>query len=411
MRCARPALSPAGDPPQRASSEPTATSAAQGTDAAVKAAHQRRSGYNSRRMRPAPSLTRALPTPAGPRHVHRGPAGSRGAPVGALLGVMIAALAGCEQAPKPGSATAIATSASAESANSASSAVPLTLPQLPTPSRAPTPPAGDARTLLASCGPLAGALPAEAEREARGVACTQLAVLYSTGEAGEVNHEQAFKLREHACRLGNSDACVLAGAALASGDGSGKPADVAAAVSLYTKACADKQAEGCLRVGAAHHLGQGAEKSPTKALRAFTQACEYGNAAACFNAGTMEEAGEGEPADAGAAGSAEARYARAITHYGMACSGGFPSGCYNLALVYDRGVITAERPEWAAELYRRGCDAHHPGACGGLGGLLYTGRGVAQDTTRGHEMMQDACAKGSDWGCRLIRKHVGAVSP
>ncbi|MBX3183563.1 MAG: sel1 repeat family protein [Polyangiaceae bacterium] len=271
-------------------------------------------------------------------------------------------------------------------------------------------------TLEATCA-LTAALPPEAERASRGAACAQLAVLYSTGEAGEVNHEKAYRLRDHACRLGNSGACVLAGAALASGDGTGRAADQAAAYAIYTKACEAKQAEGCLRVGAAHHRGEGAEKSPAAALRAFLKACELGNAAGCFNAGTMEEAGEGieaasgdaAPSEAGAPKSTSdaARYAKATLHYGMACSGGFPSACYNLALVYDRGVITQERPEWAAELYRRGCDAHHPGACGGLGGLLYTGRGIAQDTTRGHELMQDSCAKGSDWGCRLIRKHVG----
>ncbi len=340
----------------------------------------------------------------------------------ALTVIALAALGltGCDQGTQSASRSTSSASASAPEAP-ATSAAPLSLPPLPSAAPEPSAPPGDAASLEAACGALTAALPPEAERQGRGAACAKLAVLYSTGEAGEVNHEQAYRLRDHACRLGNSSACVLAGAALASGDGTGKPADQAAAYAIYTKACEAKQAEGCLRVGAAHHRGEGAEKSDAAALSAFLKACELGNAAGCFNAGTLEEAGAGgeapsgqapsgdagAPGEAGAPTSDAARHAKAILHYGMACSGGFPSACYNLALVYDRGVITEERPEWAAELYRRGCDAHHPGACGGLGGLLYTGRGVAQDTARGHEMMQDACAKGSDWGCRLIRKHVG----
>ena len=163
--------------------------------------------------------------------------------LGAFLAGVLAAC-GCDES-KPTSA------APSASASATPSPAALLLPDMPSAQPAPKPPAAsEAPALEKACGlpkaktkplpqhalqgneaaPSASAPQIPSAPSPEAAACAQLAILYSTGEAGEVNHEHAFALRIHACRLGGLKACVLAGAGLAIGDGS--KTDMGQAVAL-----------------------------------------------------------------------------------------------------------------------------------------------------------------------------------
>ena len=63
--------------------------------------------------------------------------------------------------------------------------------------------------------------------------------------------------------------------------GGGLPADAAAALPLYRRACDLRDAEGCYRLGGLYEHGRGVAGDLGRALALYRQACDLGDDQAC----------------------------------------------------------------------------------------------------------------------------------
>jgi rhomboid protease GluP len=80
------------------------------------------------------------------------------------------------------------------------------------------------------------------------------------------------------------------------------------------------------------------------------------------------------------------------------CDRGVRAACYAYELTLPDEVGDTTRDLEPA------CNQGEQDACGARGWALAHGRaGVVRDEARGNAMMNDACAKGSEWSCRLAR--------
>jgi TPR repeat protein len=79
--------------------------------------------------------------------------------------------------------------------------------------------------------------------------------------------------------------------------------------------------------------------------------------------------------------------------------GGAPSGCNNLAVLYQNARGVARNQAKAAALYERACEAGHALGCANLGAMVERGHGVPKDTARAATLYKRACDGGNLQGC------------
>jgi len=114
-------------------------------------------------------------------------------------------------------------------------------------------------------------------------------------------------------------------------DGSGKPIDVASAITgcqtiaECDQQCASGQAAACVAAGRLYEYGHGIAADPGRAYRLYDRACALGYAGGCYNAAVLLEAGRGISKDV----------SRARELYSKVCQMGSNTAC-------DRAEVLAQ---------------------------------------------------------------------
>ena len=120
------------------------------------------------------------------------------------------------------------------------------------------------------------------------------------------------------------------------------------------KQCDGGLADACRRLGVSYEFGKGgATKDETRAAAFYSRACALKEANGCLSAGRMYEFAHGVAKDE----------KRAESFYDQACSIGFTAGCYNDAIMLENGRGVAKDLARAAVLYDRACNAGSKTAC------------------------------------------------
>ena len=153
--------------------------------------------------------------------------------------------------------------------------------------------------------------------------CSQLGVMYETGEGAAKDEARAVALFKQACEGGNMLGCSQLGVMYETGEGAAK--DEVRAVALFKQACEGGNMLGCSQLGVMYAAGRGATKDESRAVALFKQACEGGNMLGCSQLGVMYAAGRGATKDE----------SRAVALFKQACDGGYTSRCEFIQLPAD----------------------------------------------------------------------------
>lgn len=132
-------------------------------------------------------------------------------------------------------------------------------------------------------------------------ACTELGIIYETGNGATKNEAKAQELFEHACTNEFEVACARVAA-------------------NFRKDCNGGKALACFQLGVIMENGRGVMKSEAQSATLYNKACTGGHLPACQAFGKLYEEGRGVPADK----------ARALHMYHTACQGGHQSACAEL---------------------------------------------------------------------------------
>ena len=186
--------------------------------------------------------------------------------------------------------------------------------------------------------------------------CSNLAVLFMTGEGVPADRSRGIAMFDAACRLGSEEACDNAATARradAARSARAAPAQgpvVASSIPASIQACNNGSQSDCVRAGRALTLGEGVRADLAAARPILIQACEGGDAQSCSWAGIALERGEGGPVD----------LVRAGTFYLRACEANLRrTGCAYLGRFYDlAGEIALSEAAYA-----RACDSANLESC------------------------------------------------
>jgi rhomboid protease GluP len=103
---------------------------------------------------------------------------------------------------------------------------------------------------------------------------------------------------------------------------------------------------------------------------------------------------------------------RAARFADRACAAGSNEGCVGLAYALREGLGVPRDEPRAAALYRTACDKESQAGCVGLAFMLAEGRGIARYEARATALFERACAQGSEDGCvgqgMCLRTHANA---
>ncbi|HUH00439.1 MAG TPA: tetratricopeptide repeat protein, partial [Kofleriaceae bacterium] len=144
------------------------------------------------------------------------------------------------------------------------------------------------------------------------------------------------KLADAVCDDTVTDGCsTLAERALT---GVGAKRDLAAARTLYGKACTGGDHRACVSLGELHQNGIGGTSDRARARELYQQACDAAEGTGCQRLGLVYMAGIGVPIDQARA---DAELASAVKHFDAACQAGSADACANLGLHRQKGMGTA----------------------------------------------------------------------
>ena len=77
--------------------------------------------------------------------------------------------------------------------------------------------------------------------------------------------------------------------------------------------------------------------------------------------------------------------------FSEACHSGMFNGCYNLGVMFERGLGDSKNPQGARKSYERACKGDVMQACHNLAVFLHDGRGGAKDVAAARTHYQKAC--------------------
>jgi hypothetical protein len=214
--------------------------------------------------------------------------------------------------------------------------------------------------------PAPSAAPAEQINCERGIApaCNLLALDYLRGQSGvPKDTAKAVALLTELCDDKFAPSCTRLGEILESGgDVAKNPMNAA---TLYDKACAGNDADGCMGAGNLAYAG----KNLSVASNYYERACDAGNGEGCVNRANSLWAGIGATKD----------QAKAVPFFGKGCQHGRAVGCYMFGIALETGTGVDKDLDQAAELYNAACDRRLPAACTRLGVLEELGSGVTKN--------------------------------
>jgi TPR repeat protein len=129
-----------------------------------------------------------------------------------------------------------------------------------------------------------------------------------------------------------------------------------------------------------------------EAVSVLDAACGSGQAVACRSLGSLYDGGFGVAMNK----------SRAATAYERACRSGDKSSCARLAVLQAQGQGVARDTAQALSTLQRLCAEKVDDACIGWALLLAAGSGDAE-RAKARQLLQEACDRGSDEGCRLLK--------
>lgn len=132
---------------------------------------------------------------------------------------------------------------------------------------------------------------------------------------------------------------------------------------------------------AAKDMGEAAELS--------RKACDAGSGESCFDLGVMYTKGLGVSKD----------MEKAMDFYRKACDMKIGQGCFNLGVKHAIGPGTPEDRREARELFLKACDLGEGRSCINLGNLHEQGQGVPKDIEKALVFYRKACDLGMAEGC------------
>jgi len=216
--------------------------------------------------------------------------------------------------------------------------------------------------------------------------CAELATLSVDGQPATREVVQARALLERACAT-DVGSCGTLGALLLSEGGT---ADPNRGRDLLDKACGGGDERACYNLGVAYREGKGARVNVDRATRYFEMACQGGVPESCSNVATKIR---NEPT------SSATELARARSLYERACTGGIASSCRDLGDMWWRGKGGATDATKSRELESRACDLGYAQGCNDLALLLLTADGGQRDAARARGLLERACSGGYVSAC------------
>jgi TPR repeat protein len=236
------------------------------------------------------------------------------------------------------------------------------------------------------------------------------------------------------CELGHGGRCVAVALHHQNEGEDEWPTDLAAAATLFARACALDVAEGCLRHGVALVQGSGVPADLAAGLLQVQRGCDLGHIDACEYIAMNEDRGEEAGARAARVadercrpGRADACFAagdlylreqvvprdekKAFRYLDRACKAGHVRACQGVARMYEKGVGVRADPARALRLHRKHCDSGDLDSCCYLGLLAAEGRLVERAPEQALARWDDACNRGSGSCCLNAGKFLGDGLP
>lgn len=85
------------------------------------------------------------------------------------------------------------------------------------------------------------------------------------------------------------------------------------------------------------------------------------------------------------------------------CARGDLLACTNLAVLHKHGRGTSRDYPRALTLFVRACEGGVNFACGNVGEMTFTGKGVVANQVQGASILRGACRRGDAWSCESMR--------
>jgi TPR repeat protein len=239
--------------------------------------------------------------------------------------------------------------------------------------------------------------------------CYRLGTFYREGKIVDQDDKKASRLFKKSCDAGELKACRELGVMYKDGDGLDRAR--AKAGMLLQKVCKGGDGETCFDL--AHDPADyGLDQSRVAAL--YEQACDAGFPKGCFNAGLQYERGKQVPKD----------MIHALALYEKGCAVGDMAACYNAGSTLTEGDGVPKNPSHGMALLTKACQGPvdpgskdtQPNACFNLGVIYQRGEGVAQDFTRAKTLFEKACQAGLSDACtaaentKSMGEHAKAVA-
>jgi len=168
-------------------------------------------------------------------------------------------------------------------------------------------------------------------------------------------------------------------------------------IAAQQKRCTDGNAAECVSLGVRYLNGNGVATDGKLAVTLFERACAAKDAQGCTNAGIVANNAQGGfPRD----------IARARDNYQKGCDLGGSDSCNNLGNLIERGVGGPADPFAAATLYVKACDQKNAIACGNLSRFYERGIAVKRSASRALSFRKLACSYGQASSCpkRIARR-------
>lgn len=206
-----------------------------------------------------------------------------------------------------------------------------------------------------------------------GAGCSWLAYMYANGNGGaDKDLEKAKKLYKKACTLQYGQACYSLGELYENDEK--VEYKLSEILELYEKSCTLGYSFGCSSLG--YMYAHGTEKSPPEPRTAaffYAKACDLLDGLGCVNAGLIyADKDEKKKAD----------YEKSAEYYRKACNLFVGSGCSNLGYYYEVGLGVAQDGNMAVFNYERGCELDEILGCYNAALLYEKGEIVQLDVTR-----------------------------
>lgn len=198
---------------------------------------------------------------------------------------------------------------------------------------------------------------------------------------------QTATLYGKACAAGDGDGCRKLGLRYLCGVGVDKNAPVAA--TMFEKSCTLHDMEGCQLHAGSLLAGNVGARDTVRGLRVYLRACNEGSSRACGALGSILMTA-GKPHTS----------SRAAELLEKACTQSQYDACGNLAIVELEGLGgRAKNPSRAATIARAACEKSDPFSCGVLGSLYMTGIGTSKDEAAAAKLFAISCEGGEALGC------------